>query len=648
MHTKIVYFDYAAVILLVTILLNSVFKKIARGKANKFFCIVNVEVLLTAIIGSITINLDLLGPGHLTGKLIFHTLYLLFHNFTAFCYLFYLISLTDTWHRILAKRLQMFLILFPEILQIILMIINLFVPFLFYFDSNTVYTRTNAFALLYVFAAYYLLYGVIYIFYYKHLFSKKMLITVFLIFPTTVVAVILEAIFPYIVIEPYANAIALLLVSTNIQHREEIINIATGFGNNSAFESEVIKTIDNKKNIMMIMINVINYHSIRSMLGYERKPKLATILAKKISEIDKEIELHSDLYYLKNGQFRMLIEKKYFDKVSEAAEEINNYLTEVLEIENFKINLMGNVCIVRIPDEISNYDTIMNFGNDLSDAKYYTQKVMYASNIFKNDYYTKIHDINDIIEKGFTEGNFKIYYQPIYSIKDKKFNSAEALLRLNDKKYGFISPEIFIPAAEKSGSIHRIGTFVLEEVCKFIISDDFKKLGLDYIEVNLSVAQCMQENLSSVILGILGKYGVSPDKINLEVTETSIALSEDIFMNNLQNLVNSGLNISLDDFGSGYSNFKRIVNIPLEIVKLDKSFVNNNTIDKFDVILKNIINMIRELNIKIVVEGIEKKEDLDKFIDMNCDYIQGFYFSKPVPLEEFKKIILSSDLESKL
>ena len=207
-----------------------------------------------------------------------------------------------------------------------------------------------------------------------------------------------------------------------------------------------------------------------------------------------------------------------------------------------------------------------------------------------------------------------------------------------DEKDGFISPEIFIPAAEKSGAIHKIGEFVLEEVCRFIGSDEFKKLGLSYIEVNLSVSQCMQHGLSEKILGIMNKYGVSPEQINLEITETAASFDQSVMTENLAELSSAGISFSLDDYGTGYSNMYRIAALPLKIVKLDKSFVNNQT-SKMWTILQNTVKMIKDLDMEIVVEGIETKDMVKKFSDLRCDYIQGYYYSKPVPQDEFVKFV---------
>ena len=133
----------------------------------------------------------------------------------------------------------------------------------------------------------------------------------------------------------------------------------------------------------------------------------------------------------------------------------------------------------------------MAFGNDFHERVVRTGELLYASELFKQRDFQIVNAMEDILKRGLESRSFQVYYQPIYSIEKKRFVSAEALIRLIDPEYGFIPPNLFIPFSEKNGAINRIGDIVLDNVCRFISSDRFKELGLDYIEINLSVVQCM-------------------------------------------------------------------------------------------------------------------------------------------------------------
>ena len=152
----------------------------------------------------------------------------------------------------------------------------------------------------------------------------------------------------------------------------------------------------------------------------------------------------------------------------------------------------------------------------------------------------------------------------------------------------------------------------------------------------------MQIGLAKEILDVLNKYNVSVDKINLEITETAAANAQNIMAENLNILAGSGIKFSLDDFGTGYSNMRRVASLPLSIVKLDKTFANMEESPKMDIILQNTIKMLKAMNMEIVVEGIETESLVNRFSALKCEYIQGYYYSKPVPEKDFVEFIRSN------
>lgn len=321
-----------------------------------------------------------------------------------------------------------------------------------------------------------------------------------------------------------------------------------------------------------------------------------------------------------------------------AASLINDALHQTVKIDKFDLNLIPYVCLAKCPEDIDNFQSLISFGTDFHEKLPYNGEVIHADGSTVKRMVSLLTGMDSIIERALANHGFHVYYQPIYSIEKKRFVSAEALLRLIDEKEGFISPEIFIPAAEKSGAIHKIGDYVLTEVFQFIASSEYKKLGLEYIEINLSVSQCMHHGLADSILESMRRYGVSSNQVNLEITESAASYDQSVMSENLEQLSAAGLTFSLDDYGTGYSNMYRIAALPLKIVKLDKTFVNNQN-SKMWTMLQNTVRMIKDLNMEIVVEGIETKEMVKKFSDLKCDFIQGYFFSKPIPQREFVEFI---------
>lgn len=635
---KIIYFDYCALILLVTLCVSTVSRKMTKGKQNRFFLFLMIIALLSTIFDIWTLVLGKWGAGNVVPKYIAHSLYLFFHSLMTPAYIIYLVAQTDTWHILKKSKILRGLLTVPLLVVTVFLILNTKWHIVFYLDADDAYTRGNGFILLYVTAFIYIIFGIGYLIHYRRLFSTVRFFSLVVMFPLLVGALIIQFALPGYVVEMFANAVALLLITMLVQRPEDIIDVETGLLKQLAYSNDMKRGYDNEKPVQIIMVNIINFPLVREMLGYEAVNQLLCRIADCFVDLDKKKGLEANIYYLGNGKFRFVVEEKHFHLVEDMANAVNEVMKSDVQFRQMAVNLMSCVCIVRCPEDIDSVNSLFAFGDDLN-TKRYTGKVIYAADVFRKEHYDLMRDIDLIIEQALAENLFMVYYQPIFSVREKRFNSAEALLRLKNDKYGFISPEVFIPAAEKSGAIHKIGEYVLEEVCRFIASEEYAALKLDYIEINLSVAQCMQSGLAQQIIGIIEKYQISTEQINLEITETAASYSQNMMMENMRILDSAGISFSLDDFGTGYSNMRRIASLPLHLVKLDKSFTNLEGNPKLQIILQNVVNMIKAMNMEIVVEGVETADMVELFSDMECEYIQGYYFSKPIPQSEFVEFI---------
>ena len=204
-----------------------------------------------------------------------------------------------------------------------------------------------------------------------------------------------------------------------------------------------------------------------------------------------------------------------------------------------------------------------------------------------------------------------------------------------------ISPALFIKAAEISGAIHQIGDFVLEDVCRFVGSNDFEALGLSHVQINMSASQCIEVDLVDKIKRLLSKYKLAASRINLEITESAADFDPIIVDQNINRLHELGINFALDDYGIGYSNVKRVTSLPIELVKLDKTFVDGIDDPQMWIMVQDTIKMLKEMHKEVLVEGVEAENIVERFMDLGCDYIQGceylqgYYFCKPLPEDEF-------------
>ena len=633
--TPIIYFDVCALIIIIVAAFSIVFRKMFHGISNHLFIALVAVIFADIVFDLWAVTLDVLKSPNLIARYISHTGYLLFRNSTMPVYTLYIISLTDTWHMIKGKLSTGLFITFPITVVFVSLLFNPITHDMFYIDENFVYTRGNLFWVAYICAASYVCFGLYYIIESRKLFRPAHFMSMLLIYPLTLSAVAIQCLLPMCIVELFFTSVAVIIVAITIQRPEELVDMVTELGKHGAYAEAMKKNFVNKKEVGIILINISNYSSVSAMLGYDQSSKLLKVIADKLVAINRDMKIRADLYYLDRGGFRIVVGKNGWDKLTTMAETINIELKKSVLISQLELNIMAHICIAYCPKDIPDFKTLIAFGSDLCNAVPYSGTVLKAADVITDRAFKLSNEIDNIIDDALANRKFSVYYQPIFSVEQGRFISAEALLRLQNEKFGFIPPDVFITAAEKSGAIHRIGDYVLEEVCHFISGDEFKELGLDYIEINLSVAQCMQSDLADKVLEIMNKYGVTPDKINLEITETAASYAQNVMMNNLEKLTQAGISFSLDDYGTGYSNIKSVASLPISIVKLDKSFVDEEDNPRMWIVLQNTIKMLKDMDMSIVVEGVENAELAKKFADLNCEFIQGYYYSKPVPKSDF-------------
>ena len=252
-----------------------------------------------------------------------------------------------------------------------------------------------------------------------------------------------------------------------------------------------------------------------------------------------------------------------------------------------------------------------------------------------------------MIRDALAEDRVVVHYQPIYSVSKKRFASAEALVRIVDQDGNLVPPGAFIQVAEDNGLIIDIGKRVLEKTCQFYQSNRLDSQGLDYIEVNLSVAQCADPKLSEDYIRIMENAHIEPHHINLEITESTSAQEKQTLISHMERLIGYGVNFSLDDFGSGASNLNYILDMPVKIVKFDKEMIQAYfSSSKAKYVMDAAMHMIHGMGLAIVAEGVETEEQHRKMEEIKINYIQGFYFSKPLPEQDFLSFLNRANTEA--
>lgn len=632
-------FNYCSIALLLVIIVTTYVRKMTRGALNKVYLYFAYLILVMNIsdIAYMHAHNSHFSLSPFWFNVIFSiNIMFYFHISLYFCV--FTVTLFGGWTKFDSKSRRIHCI--PYFLQIIALALNLKFGFAYTTTSLSIHVRP-LFFLVYAPSAIYLIFSMIYTIYNRKQLSKIQFVAYSIIFALIVSSVVIQAFFQNIRIDGFIFALCLMIALATIVRPENIIDTTTSLKKINAYADDMKRNFAMKRKLQILMLNIANYNTLRKIMGFDRANILSKDIADVLVDVCNSFRIDVDIYFLGSGKYRIIFYNDKDKRAVEVADRIRTRLLAGVGISVKNIDIIPCICITKCPEDIDDFASLMNFGTEFHKRIAYDNSVHLAKDIFDKKRYDILQNIDEIIDDALVNNKFEVYYQPIYSFKKSGFNSAEALIRLNTKEFGFIPPDLFIPCAEKSGSINKIGEYVLDKVCEFIKSDDFEKLGIDYIEVNLSVVQCMQKNLKDVVINIIENHNIEPSKINLEITETAASYDSKILVKNIEELVDSKITFSLDDYGTGYSNMERIASLPFSIIKLDKSFTSLKDNPKMNIILENTVKMLKSLGVHIVVEGVETEDVLIYFKNLNCDYIQGYYFSKPLPKRDFVDFIRS-------
>ena len=340
------------------------------------------------------------------------------------------------------------------------------------------------------------------------------------------------------------------------------------------------------------------------------------------------------VFYLKSGRFALLgTENLDFDLVRG---EIYRRFQSPWTAADAELDLSAVFVQMEAGSGPDTVDGILNYlfmaYDNIGEALPLSDGLIDPGTIREIDYMV---DVKRALERAVEQNEVEIFLQPLFDGKARCLAGAEVLSRIRDEHGSLISPSVFVPIAEKNGRINLMGEQVLEKTCQFVRDHDLSTMGLNWLNVNLSPIQCMKTDLSRRFSDILHQYGVSTNIIHLEITEQSV-LDIPRLESQIQILQRSGFRFSLDDYGSGYSNLSRVKQYPFANIKLDMGVVWDYYRDKEkDVLLPTVVRAFKDMGFSVTAEGIETKEIADAMCDLGCDYLQGYYFSKPLPVQEF-------------
>jgi diguanylate cyclase (GGDEF)-like protein/PAS domain S-box-containing protein len=402
----------------------------------------------------------------------------------------------------------------------------------------------------------------------------------------------------------------------------------------------------------ILYLDLNRFKNVNDTLGHIIGDKLLQHVAHRLKSCIKE---EDSLARIGDDEFVILLsnlnKKTLHSHIEIIAKRVYGILERPFLINGNLLHITASIGVAILGEDgkesneiLKNADTAMNLAK--KDQDHYLR---YYQNSMQKDTASKLEIENDL-NLALKRGEFELYYQPQVDTKTDLIIGAEALIRWNHPKKGLISPFKFIPVAEDTGLIVAIGEWVLKEACRRIkeLQDDPKTpKNFKKISVNISSKQFRLPTFTTDIKKIINDAEIDPSFLELEVTEGALISNLDGAIEKMLILKELGIKFSIDDFGTGYSSLTYLKKLPIDIIKIDKSFISNMHTDSDDKVLtQTIIQMSQNLRLGLIAEGVEKIEHLNFLQEKGCQSYQGYFFSKPIPFDKFRELLLDKVLLS--
>ncbi len=635
---KIIHFDICSLCIYLIILFTIVINRNFKSTISKLYtALVGVSFVaaISSILSEVLVNFPGMVPESI--KYLVSSIYLFTRSATGIMYVLYIIFLSDIWHLFWRRKGLMVILLSCFLVVIVLLCLNPLNYMMFYYDEAGHYVRGDLYIAFYISGAFYFALGMFLIIKFGRLIGRLKQLSILALGVLTVIAVTIQYFTPKLMVEMFANAIALLIIRLIVQRPEDVIDPSTGLRSYYAYYNDLAKNSTTNKKVSIILIDIKNYNEIVDFMGNTNELELLGRIADVLELSNSHIRYRGVGYHLYRGFFRFVLGERNMEYETEVANRLNGYLSKTIKVADFELSLKAQLTIIRYPEDINDYAELASFDKDISSI------VPYSGNIVK---YSELDDMSKIMSSyimekvilnAFENDSFEIMYQPVYSLREQRYVAAEVMLRINDEKYGTINQETFLPTAIKHGYISKIGEYVFDEVCKFIASEEFNRMKFDYIEISFSEARCCTREIVRLVIDTANVYGVDLWKINLNIPNKPVKISQNVLLDNMYFFINNNVRMTMSEYMLGNADILKASVLPFENVKI--TIDNDEQRESYWKLMKKTVETIKEMGIGVAIKGVRNTAEYDRVIRLECDLIQGSYLSKELNSDDLVKLI---------
>lgn len=629
---KIIYFDICALALMIGILIIFYMRKntpcIKNSVYKKILWVVLVSTILN-IIGTLIENKGIfIEPLNYSLKV----LYYFAHTSIPLLFCIYCIVYINENKRF--EQYQKWLLIFPQILLYLLTVTTPFTHLLFSYAKTGEYVKGPAFYFSYIVTAFYIVSSFAYIIYHRTKYKKFIRVTLYTLWSFSILPIAMQNMMPVYLLENFASTVCALLLFMTLESMDLLLDYNTNMFTQTALIEALGIYYSKDIKFDAVIIKNAELELIIDRMGLA----LVNNLFRDVADYLTENVRPAKAYFINNECFVIIYRSGNYD-IEKTIFKIQERMKEPWYIGDLEIRISEYICRINVPRDADSKEKFLEYINYIQNIKKDQNKRLFVDDINIESRKRRIK-IERAIKYALENNTFQVFFQPIYSLDSKRIMSAEALVRLNDPELGNISPCEFIGMAEENGKIVKVGQMVFEQVCRFISENDIRKLGIEYIEINLSVIQCMQADLVKEFKRIMEKYNVDPEMICLEITETAAENAPEMLEDSIEQFKEMGIIFALDDFGTGYSNLQKMIKLPFTYVKYDKEMIWSALSNpRAKIAVESNVMLMKRLGMRVIAEGVENLEQLKELSKMEFDFIQGYYFSKAIPGEEFIEYI---------
>ena len=439
-------------------------------------------------------------------------------------------------------------------------------------------------------------------------------------------------------------------ISDKKKAEEKLVNLAyydplTKLPNRSHFHERLIADLADasrrKEKLALLYIDLDHFKYVNDTFGHASGDALLVTVARRLSQRLREKDT---IARLGGDEFAVILTGiDSSDTIPALARKLSDAINEPILIQGQEIQVGASIGISLFPDDTTDDETLVQ---NADAAMYHAKKKTRSDFQFFNEDINQRNKQRLIIENNLRRAikneEFELYYQPQIDIFTEEVIGSEALIRWNDPEKGLIPPLDFIPIAEETGLILEIGAWTFKQACKQLRNTMDEGKTPIRVAINLSAVQFRDKGLVEMIVSSLKHENISAEWVELEITESAIMENADAATEILEQLSEHGIRISIDDFGTGYSSLAYLKNFPVDKLKIDREFIRGLPHNNDDIILTTVmINLAHSLGIVVLAEGAETREQIDFLRRQGCHYVQGYYYSKPLPHNEFEMYISS-------